>query len=198
MSRQVQAAALLAAVVVLGAGTQAQNSRTSDRLERQFAPGGTFHMNLSAGGYRIEGSPDSQIRVRWRTQDPEDMDRVRSNLSVAKSDATLRLDGHGNNFRADISVPERTHLVVRLSAGEIDVRRVEGSKDIDLWAGEVRIETGDADRYRSVSASVRAGEIAADVFRVNKGGLFRSFKYSGKGPYELRVRLFAGEVKLVR
>jgi hypothetical protein len=155
-------------------------------------------MDLSAGGYRIEGVPTNEIRVRWTTQDPDDMSRVRAKLDVSGRDATLRLDGPSNNFKASIEVPERTDLVLRLSAGDLEVRRIEGSKDIDVWAGDLTIEVGEADRYRHVSASVRAGEISASPFKVSKGGLFRSFEADGKGPYELRVKLMAGDLKLVR
>ncbi|MBI2220250.1 MAG: hypothetical protein HYU53_03480 [Acidobacteria bacterium] len=88
--------------------------------------------------------------------------------------------------------------MIRLSAGDLDVRRVEGSKDVDMWAGDVRIEVGEADGYRRVEASVRAGQITSSPFRINKGGLFRSFEYDGKGPHNLRVKLMAGDLKLVR
>jgi hypothetical protein len=45
-----------------------------------------------------------------------------------------------------------------------------------------------------VQASVTAGRIRAEPFHADKGGVFRSFSWEGKGRHSLRVRLTAGEV----
>jgi hypothetical protein len=123
---------------------------------------------------------------------------VRASVDVKASNAIVYLSGSGNNFGAEIELPERTDLTLRLSAGDLNVRRLEGNKDVDLWAGDVTIEVGEPQRYRKVDATVRVGQITAMPFNLTKGGLFRSVAYAGKGPYELRVRLFAGDLKLVR
>jgi hypothetical protein len=177
---------------------RAQTNTASTRLERPFGAGGKVYLDLSAGAYRIEGSKDAVVRARWRTKDPRDIDRVRARLDAKGSDATLYLSGPGNNFSADIGVPERSDLTLRLSAGDLSIRGIEGNKDVDLWAGDVTIEVGDPQRYRRVDVSVRAGQITAEPFNQTKGGLFRSVDYAGRGSYQLRVRLFAGDLKLVR
>lgn len=184
--------------IAASAAGQAQGTSATNRIDRAFAGGGKVVLQLSAGTYRIEGTPDRMIRARWHTRDPRDLERVRARLDISGKEANFRLSGSGNNFDVQIEVPERSDLVLSLSAGDLTVRRIEGSKDIDLWAGDVTIEVGDTARYRRVNASVRAGDITAEPFKVNKGGLFRSFEYTGKGPYDLRVRLFAGDLKLVR
>lgn len=199
MPRFAAALALVAgSCLAVAAALQAQATSGTNRMERAFVTGGKVALNLSAGTYRIEGTPDRTIRARWRTRDTRDLERVRARIDVNGNQAIVRLDGSGNNFGADIDLPERSDLTLTLSAGDLTVRRIEGSKDIDLWAGDVTIEVGDAARYRRVEASVRAGDITAEPFKVTKGGLFRSFEYAGKGPYDLRVRLFAGDLKLVR
>lgn len=198
MYRYAPAVAVLLACLAAAAVGRAQQSTPNDRLERAFVSGGKVSLKLSAGTYRVEGTPDRVIRARWRTRAPRDLDRVRARLDITGKEAVFRLDGEGNNFAAQIELPERSDLVLSLSAGDLTIRRIDGSKDVDLWAGDVTIEVGDAARYRRVSASVRAGDITAEPFRVSKGGLFRSFEYAGKGAYDLRVRLFAGDLKLVR
>ena len=109
----------------------------------------------------------------------------------------MRTGGVRNGLRIDIEMPMRSDVRLDLSAGEVSMRGIEGSKDISMWAGEVSIEVGDPARYRRVDASVRFGEIGAHAFSVNKGGIFRSFHWNGGGEYVLRARLFAGEVNLV-
>jgi hypothetical protein len=183
----------LASAVAIG-----QSGSSPDRIERKFVSGGKVYLDLSAGAYRVEGTPDKAIRMRWRTSDQRDLGRVRANVEVKGANATVYLSGPGNNFGADIELPARTDLTLRLSAGDLKVRGLEGNKDVDLWAGDVTIEVGEPQRYRKVDATVRMGQITAMPFNQTKGGLFRSIGYTGQGPYELRVRLFAGDLKLVR
>ena len=66
-------------------------------------------MDLSAGGYRIEGTDDSKIRVTWKTQDPNDMDDVEVNVGVDGKAARITTDGPGNNFHVAIQLPKRAH-----------------------------------------------------------------------------------------
>ena len=49
-----------------------------------------------------------------------------------------------------------------------------------------------------ISAAMYAGEAYGfdNPFNGSKGGVFRSFLWSGSGPYELRARLTAGEITL--
>lgn len=197
MSRVFPAVVLVASAVIT-ARPGAQPAGETDRLSKQFVSGGHVLLRLAAGGYRIEGTSDEQIRIRWRTRDPEDMRDVRVAAEVTGKTATVRTDGPSDNFAVEIQLPARTDLTVRLSAGELDIRDIEGNKDIDMWAGEVNVRVGDPGKYRHVDTSVRFGEIDAMPFRVNKGGMFRAFKADGSGSYELRVRLFAGEVNLLR
>ena len=76
------------------------------------------------------------------------------------------------------------------------IRGIEGSKRVDIWAGDVAIDIGQPEQYHQVEASVRAGDISAHPFNFSTGGLFRSFKWTGKGPYSLQVKLFAGDLTL--
>lgn len=185
-------------VLALLAGTARAQETDADRLTRPFPTGGTVHMKLSAGEYRIEGTPDDAIHVRWRTRNPEDLKRTRVAVTVEGSAATIQTHGPSDHFQVTIELPERTDIVLRLSAGDLQIRRIEGHKDVDVWAGDLTIAIGDPDAYRRIEASVRAGELSASPLRINKGGLFRSIQADGTGKYHLRVKLFAGDLKLIR
>ena len=171
-------------------------SRSSDSLETAFVANGQISIVLSAGGYRISESPDNRIRLSWSVRDQRQLRHVQAYADVDGSEATIVLDGPTNNFRATIEVPARSDLSVKLSAGELSVEDIVGDKDIRLNAGELRIEVGHPEDYSHVEASVWAGEIDAAPFRIEKGGLFRSFEWRGDGQYKLRARLKAGELKL--
>ena len=185
-------------VLALLAGTARAQEPDADRLTRPFGAGGTVHMKLSAGEYRIEGTPDDAIRVRWRTRNPQDLKRTKVAVTVDGASATIQTHGPGEHFQVTIELPERTDIVLRLSAGDLQIRRIEGHKDVDVWAGDLTIEIGESDAYRRIDASVRAGELSISPLRINKGGLFRSVKADGTGKYDLRVKLFAGDLKLIR
>jgi hypothetical protein len=187
-------AALLLVGSLLGLAAAAQSPET---IERPFAPGGRISMDLAAGEYEIAGSEEDRIRVDWTVRDERDRDDVRVKVDVRGSEATISTDrNHDSNFRVRVQVPSRASLHVRLTAGEMDIRGVEGDKDIELHAGELDIDVIRADQYRQVDAGVWAGELHASAFSVRKEGLFRSFDWKGGGPYRLHAHLKAGELRL--
>jgi hypothetical protein len=186
------AAAAIALALLVSPSSAAQ----SDVLERAFAPGGKVVFELSAGGYEIVGTANSRIRVDWRKSEGR---RVHVDAEVKGNEATVWIDGPATKgAEARIELPQRSDLVVRLSAGELHIHGVEGSKDVSARAGEIDIQVGARDQYRRVDASVTIGELNASAFDVNKGGFFRSFTLAGKGKYDLRARLTVGEMNISR
>ncbi len=195
--RYIYAAALVGAALVASPALDAQSSsKSSSSLERDFVANGRISMDLSAGEYRITGSPDNKIRLAWRVRESDRLSDVDARVDVRGSDARIITDGPMNHFRVDIQVPQRADLYIRLTAGELRLDRVEGNKDVELHAGELRIDVNRADDYHTVDASIWAGEIHADPFNAHKEGLFRSFDWKGHGPYKLHAKAKAGEVWL--
>lgn len=190
------AAMLGTALVAAPTSETTQDSRASDSLERGFVANGRIRMDLSAGEYRISGSPDNKIRLEWSVRNSDQLSKVRARADVRGSDATITTDGPSNNFRVAIQVPARSDLYVRLTAGDLTVQHIEGNKDIEVHAGDVNIDVGRAEDYHSVDASIWAGDLNAEPFHVSKEGLFRSFDWKGHGPYRLHVHLKAGDVRL--
>lgn len=191
--------ALVMAAAIARAQTQTPSSTGPDGfVERPFAPGGVVRFDLAAGDYRVEGTSAEKVLVRWRTRRSEDGRRVRIEIQAAGKEALIRTYGPKNGFEVRIEVPERSDIDLDLSAGDLTVRHIMGNKRVDVWAGDVSIEVGERDAYRRVDAAVKFGEIEARPFDVTKGGIFRSFKWEGRGGYDLRARLFAGDLKLLR
>jgi hypothetical protein len=178
-------------LVVLAVGTAAQAPATS--LERPFAAGGRVTMDLSAGEYEITGSPDNRVRLDWDADDRHDVD---NRLTVQGTEARVSTDGPTNHFRVRIQVPARSNLYVRLTAGELTIKGIEGDKDVELHAGELDIDVLRPEDYGHVDAKIWAGEIRASAFRITKEGLFRSFDWNGTGKYRLHAHLKAGEMRL--
>ena len=188
------AVALVATALVAAPSTQSRAPATS--LERPFSAGGRITMDLSAGEYEISGSPDGRIRLDWGVEDSRRLDEVDNWIAVRGAEARVTTDGPQNNFEVRIQVPSRSNLHIRLTAGELAIKGIEGDKDVELHAGELDIDVVRADDYRHVDAAIWAGELHATPFQVTKEGLFRSFDWRGKGQYRLHAHLKAGELRL--
>lgn len=187
-------AALCVGTAVSGS---AEERRYKDSLERAFAAGGRVRLELCAGGYKISGSPDDQIHVLWSVRYPEELKRVRVDARVTGGDAAVEVSGGPkNDFRVELQIPARSDLVVRLTAGDLKIEGIQGHKDVESHAGDVEIEVGPVADLKHVEASVWAGDLQAAPLKISKGGLFRSFRWDGKGKYDVQAHLKAGDLRL--
>jgi hypothetical protein len=163
-----------------------------DAVQRSFG-GDAVHLDLSVGNYRVTASPDNRIRVTPRTKTDQVSTRISVNLFETR--ATVRVVGPKDGFDADIQLPARVSVVVELAGGSLQLSGVEGSKDVAANTGNIEIAVGNREQYRRATASVRSGEVMASAFDESARGL-RSFHWTGKGAYDLRVRLDSGRVTL--
>lgn len=186
--------------VLPAASPRTQDSAGTGVTEKPFRSGGSVGLDLSAGAYVVRGTADEVIKVRWRTGSPPDAARVHADIVVANgTTASVRTRGPRHNFTVEIDLPVRTHIHLNLSAGELKVRGLEGSKAVSVWAGDVLLEVGSPDQYRKVDASVRLGDLTMQAFGIgNTGGVFRSRSWAGSGQHTIKAELFAGDLKLVR
>ena len=184
-----------AAAVLFLAPTAALAQKT---IERAFVSGGTVDLDLSAGDYDIVASRDNRIRITLTDRGRDNPDAY-VDIAVKGSRATIETDGPMNDgLGVRIELPRLTNIVLRLSAGDLKVSGIEGSKDVSARAGDVSIAVGPREQYRHVNASIRIGDLNADAFDVRKEGFFRSFEWTGKGQYDLRAHLTVGDLKLTR
>jgi type 1 fimbria pilin len=172
-------------------------AQTPTTLDRDFVSGGDVRLQLSAGAYKISASTDNKIHLSWSTRDASALKKVKVNAEVKGTDAKITTDGPDNqNFTVDIQIPARSNVGLRFTAGEMRMEGIEGNKDIYAYAGDLSVDVVDPASYKEVHASVTTGDLNAAPFHISKGGLFRSFDLKGSGPYTLRVRLRAGDLKL--
>jgi len=188
---------LWAAVALVAVTVSAQDSKTSTSLERPFVANGSVKMDLVAGDYLITGSPQDRVRIDWSVRDAEALPKVRVTADVRDRELRITTDGPSTKgLKFTIQVPSQSDLHVRLSAGDLKLEDVRGNKDVELRAGDLRIDVGRADDYRNVEASLWAGDIKASAFQIFKSGLFRSFDWTGTGSYRLHAHLMAGDLYL--
>lgn len=162
-----------------------------------FAASGAIQMKLNKGDIEVVGTDSDTISVAWTSDTADDHRGVKVRLQrPAANEASVFLDGPGDRIRYHIEVPHRSDVAIHMRAGELQVRGVVGSMDVDLIAGQMDLRLGDPRRYGNVAASVTAGELEAKPWQIEKAGLWRSFKLSGEGGYELRARLIAGQLTI--
>lgn len=164
--------------------------------EIPFAQGGTIAMELQGADYKVIPSADDHITISYRSS-RLNTGMTRIAAGVKGANANLRFETpSGNGIHVEIAVPAKTNLFARMSAGNLVVEGIEGSKDIETSAGNLSIDVIDTNQYGPVYASVSSGELAADAWSVNKGGLLRSFSTKGPGKYGLHAHVSAGKLTL--
>lgn len=186
---------LFACVLMLPAlsGAQTLKGSCANLFEAPLSPGQHVSMRLRAGDVEVVGVSRPGLRVTCSTGDhPSEA------VKITFAAGTLRTyGGPSNSVRFRIEVPARTDLVVRLTAGDMDLSGIIGDKDVQVRAGDVTISVDKPDDYRVAEASVMAGDLRATAFGVTKDGLFRSFhKTNPDGTYRLHAELMAGDLTL--
>ena len=88
----------------------------------------------------------------------------------------LKIVGPKSNFHAVIEVPRKTDLRVRMSAGELSIGDVEGNKDIEIIAGNLKLNSLRPQDYARADFSVRIGDVYAPLLKTARAVLWRSFK----------------------
>jgi len=159
---------LSAALTTLAVMLLAPLAAQAETIERQFVSGGTVRLDLYAGDYDIVASRDDRIRITLTDRGRNDPDAY-VDIDIKGSQATIETDNSfDDGLDVRIELPRRTHIVLKLTAGDLKVEGIEGSKDVSARAGDVTIAVGARDQYRHVNASIRIGDLNAEPFNVNK------------------------------
>jgi hypothetical protein len=172
------------------------NTKTGTPLtaDKAFAAGGRIEMQLESGNYEVRAAADNHVRI---TTD-EHIGDAAVEVTAEGARAGVQTRNTPNKFRATIEVPATADLVVRLTAGNLDISAIAGNKDISSNAGNITIAVGNPDDYASVDATLKAGDINAAAFGGSKSGLMPHFTWSGPGKRTLRADLGAGNLALRR
>jgi hypothetical protein len=196
------ASAFLSAVVFLAIPCFAQGKIEVADLahhpfETDFPPGGRLDLHIRSAEIHIVGGNENRIAVRVGGNQGSSSIDMRARFERSDNSGELRVTGGpSHDLTITVQVPKNSNLVVRIFAGDVEVKGVNGNKDIELDTGELTIGVGDASDYAHVRASVTTGAIEAEPFGESHGGLFRSFEKSGSGKYKLVAHVGAGELTL--
>jgi hypothetical protein len=197
---------LFALLFSSGALLYAQNAKVEDTrieevgktpVEAKFVSGGRLRMGLCNSGIDVIGRDEDVLRVSYHADRDGAGNGVKVQILTTGDHAEIKVSRcPRNNFRVTIEVPKNSGLYIRMFAGELNVKDITGDKDVELDFGQLDIAVGNPDDYGFVDGSVRSGELDASAFKVEKGGLFRSFDHNGPGKDRLHAHVGAGEIDL--
>ena len=194
--------ALIASILLLPIPGIAQNNIAIDDLahhplEARFPSSGQLDMRIRSAEIHIVGSDENKIVVRASGSQGSDSTDIEARFEGSGDSGKLRIrGGPSGNVTITVQVPRKSNLTVQIFAGDVEVKDITGNKDIELSAGDLTIDVGDAADYSHVRASVNTGDINASPFGESRGGLFRSFEKFGKGKYKLMAHVGAGDLTL--
>jgi hypothetical protein len=185
------------AAALLGQSTRGAADRPGEAFEAEFPSGSLLLLHIRSGDVRLVGSDQNKILVRYEGAKADRGRDVR--VTLVRSGQTGELSIHGgprNGLRIIVQVPRRSNLKVRMPFGDLAISAIAGDKDVEVHAGDVTMEVGPSTDYAHVDLSVLSGELSANPFGVETGGLFRSFETQGKGSYRLHAHLGAGDLTI--
>lgn len=166
-------------------------------LDADFPSGGLLKMRIRSAEIHIVGSDEKKIAVHVGGNRGSDSDDMKAHFERIGDSGELRVTGGpSDEVNITVQVPRSSNLKVHIFAGAVEVKDIQGNKDIQLGAGDLTIGVGDAADYFHVEASVTTGAIEAKPFGESRGGLFRSFEKSGSGKYKLIAHVGAGDLTL--
>ena len=184
-------------LVLLLTVTFAAARGASDGAVQKPFEGREIRMDLSVGDYDVVPGHSDQIRATWVTGTATQPGTAPVVIEVNGSSAHVIVSGTSHNFHATIEVPKSVDLQVHQESGGLRIGEIDGNKDLESSSGHIVVQVANPDRYGHVEATVQAGNLFATPFEHVKSGLARSFKWDGKGKFQLRVRLGAGDINFV-
>ena len=189
-----------AALLLAGAAGWAETvGDCNHQIEAPLRARAALVIEASSSEVDIVGTDAEVIRISCKVDDAGYAQDVELRFSGSEGYARLNVTSpvRNKNLRVRIEVPRNTNLRFHMGAGELRVDGVTGDKDVDLYAGQITINSPSDGAYKSVDASVAIGEVNAMAFGADKCGFFRSFTRTAKdGEYRLRAHVLTGEIDL--
>jgi hypothetical protein len=121
--------------------------------------------------------------------------RVDFDVHGNDADISFQIHGEGTQVDVELEIPENTNLDVHEKVGDLEVRGIQGDKDLELGVGDIRV-TAEKNAYRFVQASAGIGDVNGSGYGETSGWLGKTLKYHGGGKYELYAHVGVGDITL--
>ncbi len=170
-------------------------------LNGPLQTGALLTIDSRPAGIEIVGTDQESIRITCKSDNADSITHTRLHLSGTPTQSTLTIDGehlNHNSIQIHIEVPRKINLRAQMPAGQVTVNEVVGDKDIEIYAGQITINSPHKWNYKDVDVSVSIGQVNAQVYGQDKGGFFNSVhKQSADGEYRLHAHVTTGQIELL-
>ena len=162
-----------------------------------FPAGGKLRLRVRSAEVQIIGTADNKVSVELSGRSAHDARKLMVRFERRGRTAEMRIcGGPRHDLTITIRIPSDTDLTARIPFGDVQVKNVTSNQDVELHAGDLTVDVGDAKEYSHVDASVLTGGLDAVPFHESHGGLFRSFRTNGSGRHRLHAHVGAGQLTL--
>jgi hypothetical protein len=94
-------------------------------------------------------------------------------------------------------LPERSDIKAEVSVGDVTVGPFDGSEEVRLGVGDLKVEVPNPRAYREVSAEASIGDVDAGPFKGNtRGWLGKRVNWTGGGDHVLKLRVGTGDLRI--
>ena len=126
---------------------------------------------------------EKRVQLRWRAHNSSLQVVIRAPLSLSVD--------------VELELPSPISLEVHMTAGDLTVEGVEGDKNLQLFAGDLKVDVGTLESLREAEVSSGIGDANVPSVGTMHGWLGHTWKYQGSGPYRLHAYTTLGDVSLV-
>ena len=163
--------------------------------------GAHLWFKLRGGDVHIKpGEDPAHIVVRY-TPDPRKPEQEKNvQLRSRTRGSTIQVEIRTPiwlSVDAELEVPSPLSLEVHMTGGDLTVERVEGDKNLQLFAGDLKVDVGSLQSLREAEVSTRVGDADVPSAGTQHGWLGHTWKYQGSGSYRLYAHTAFGDVNVV-
>ena len=126
---------------------------------------------------------EKNVQLRWRTHGSTIQVEIRTPISLSVD--------------TELEVPSPLSLEVHMTGGDLTVQGVEGDKNLQLFAGDLKVDVGSLQSLREAEVSTRVGDADVPSAGTEHGWLGHTWRYRGTGPYRLYAHTTFGDATLV-
>jgi len=167
----------------------------------ECASGGSLWFKLRGGDVHIaRGADPNHIVVRYTPdpKKPEEEKKVQVRSRVRGSQVQVEIQAPLSlSVDAEVKVPSPFGLEVHMTGGDLTVEGVEGDKNLQLFAGDLKVDAGALRTLGDAEVSVRVGDVSVPPIGEVHGWLGHTWKYQGSGAYRLYAHTTFGDANLL-
>ena len=175
-------------------------------MSKSLPANGTLVMEVNIGDVHVVRSESAKtIRLEIDSQGFYDDETAKSwvrRFDVSGDRASIELkfpkhNDHHSGPTAVVYLPAQTDLKLDLGIGDLNIKDIEGNKDLHVGIGDLTVSVNDGSQYNSIHTGTKIGDANDNVFREHSSGFFPKTNHtSTQGKFKLVATVGIGDVNV--